>query len=141
MNDRAFIDTNIYVYTQRLDTPEKRDTACAAINYYDCVSSTQVLNEISNIFTKKYPIPLEQVNKIIDAVVATSDTALVTRATIKNALKIHGKYQCSYYDSLIIASALEKDCSVLITEDMHDGQVFENRLRVVNIFKHKELLK
>ena len=36
----------------------------------------------------------------------------------------------AYWDSLITASALENGCSVLFTEDMQDGQVINNRLRM-----------
>jgi predicted nucleic acid-binding protein len=140
MSDKAFIDTNIYVYTQRTDAMEKKYIAEAVINYFDCVSSTQVLNEISNIFTKKYPLPLELVNRILDAIITTSDVAVITHITIKKALQIHEKYQCSYYDSLMISSAIEKKCAILITEDMQDGQVFEDIVKAVNIFNHKELL-
>ena len=56
MRARAFIDTNIFIYTQRTDSPIKRQIAEDAINCFDCVASTQVLNEIINVFTKKYPM-------------------------------------------------------------------------------------
>ncbi|MEI6154767.1 MAG: DNA-binding protein, partial [Deltaproteobacteria bacterium] len=45
------------------------------------------------------------------------------------------KYQYSYYDSLIISSALEKKCQILYSEDMQDGQTIEKTLKIVNPFK------
>ena len=55
MSAKAFIDTNIFIYTQRTDNPEKRQIAEHTISYFDCIASTQVLNEIINVFTKKFP--------------------------------------------------------------------------------------
>jgi len=51
------------------------------------------------------------------------------------AVQIKLKYFFSYWDSLIIASALESGCSILYTEDMQDGQLIEERLKIVNPFK------
>ncbi len=39
------------------------------------------------------------------------------------------------YDSLIVVSALENNCSILYTEDLQDGQVIENALKIVNPFR------
>ncbi|HIQ46079.1 MAG TPA: PIN domain-containing protein [Sulfurovum sp.] len=41
-----------------------------------------------------------------------------TEETILLAIKIQDKYKSQYYDSLIIATALENGCSVLYSEDM-----------------------
>ena len=57
--------------------------------------------------------------------------------TIKLCWKVSRKYSYSYWDSLIIASALESNCSILYTEDMQDGQIIEDRLRIMNPFSEK----
>jgi len=57
--------------------------------------------------------------------------------TIKQAWKIGNKYGYAYYDSLIIASALENDCTILYSEDLHHGQIIEERLSIMNPF-HSE---
>ena len=54
MQDRAFIDTNVIVYMSSNDNPAKKKLARALINKYDCVISTQVTNELSNVLLKKY---------------------------------------------------------------------------------------
>jgi predicted nucleic acid-binding protein len=46
-----------------------------------------------------------------------------------------GKYRFSYWDSLILAAALESTCSFVYSEDLQDGQRIENRLTVINPFK------
>ena len=40
----------------------------------------------------------------------------------------------AYWDSIIVASALENRCSILYTEDMQHGQVVDQRLTIVNPF-------
>ena len=55
--------------------------------------------------------------------------------TIKYSWKIRRKYSYSYWDSLIIASALENNCKALYTEDIQDGQIIEDKLTIINPFK------
>jgi predicted nucleic acid-binding protein len=50
------------------------------------------------------------------------------------ALHLATKYSLSWYDSLIVASAIEGQCGVLYSEDFQDGQRFGS-LRVVNLFQ------
>ncbi len=59
----------------------------------------------------------------------------VEESTIKKALRIKKALNYSYWDSLIIASALENNCSILYTEDMQDSQTINNELTIVNPFK------
>ena len=49
-------------------------------------------------------------------------------------MEISIRYNFYYWDSLIVASALENNCSILYTEDMQDGQVIEESLKIVNPF-------
>jgi len=44
------------------------------------------------------------------------------------------KYQLSVYDAMIVSAALIAGCTTLWTEDMHDGLLIEDQLRVVNPF-------
>ncbi len=64
--------------------------------------------------------------------------SVINITTIKLCWKIKKKYAYSYWDSLIIASALESNCSIIYTEDMQDGQILENRLKITNPFKTKK---
>jgi predicted nucleic acid-binding protein len=54
--------------------------------------------------------------------------------TLKLAFFISNKYQFSWWDSLIIATALENNCEILYSEDMQNGLVIENTLTIVNPF-------
>ena len=56
-------------------------------------------------------------------------------ATHTAAVAISTKHGFNFYDSLIIASALEAGCTTLMTEDMQHGQVIEGRLTICNPFR------
>ena len=53
---------------------------------------------------------------------------------IQKALSLHNKYGYTYFDSLMLSSALVCDCKYLLTEDLRSGQIIENKLKIVNIF-------
>jgi predicted nucleic acid-binding protein len=55
-------------------------------------------------------------------------------ATIHTALDIRERYSFSWYDSLIVAAALEANCDTLYSEDMQNSQVINGRLSIVNPF-------
>ena len=55
--------------------------------------------------------------------------------TVREAIRLGERYQLSMWDSLIVAAALLSDCEILYSEDLQDGQVFDERLKIVNPFK------
>jgi predicted nucleic acid-binding protein len=134
MKDKAFVDTNILVYLYSEDEVEKSVRACDAIEKYNCITSTQALTEFSNVCIKKLHIPVEIISKSIDEITSACIVVPVERETIKKALELHGKYGYSYYDCLIIASALTYNCTLLLTEDLQNRHVIENNLTIRNIF-------
>ena len=131
---RAFVDTNVIVYLYSQADELKRNRAHSVMKLYDCQISTQVLNEFSHVCTKKWRFTKEKTQNLIKQICLYCDVAYIYEDTIGKALAIHEKYRYSYYDSLIIASALEHDCQYLLTEDMADGQVIEGQLTIQNIF-------
>jgi len=56
-----------------------------------------------------------------------------SQALYGEALRLSDRYRLSWYDSLILAAAIEGQCSVLYSEDLQHGQRFEN-LQVENPF-------
>lgn len=59
---------------------------------------------------------------------------IISLTTIHKALDIRERYNFSWYDSLIVATALEVGCDILYSEDMQNGQEIEGRMSVVNPF-------
>jgi predicted nucleic acid-binding protein len=56
-----------------------------------------------------------------------------TEALYRSCLRLQDRYRYSFYDSLIIAAALDSGCDRLYTEDLQDGQRIEG-LTIVNPF-------
>jgi predicted nucleic acid-binding protein len=51
---------------------------------------------------------------------------------VLQALEINARYGYSYWDSLIIAAALQNNCSILYSEDMQHNHLIEDKLRIIN---------
>jgi predicted nucleic acid-binding protein len=140
MQGKVFVDTNILVYLQSTTETTKRDISRKVVDTLDCVCSTQVLNELASVLSRKAGMPFEHVAEILDGTVQTCELVDVSYGTIQSALKIARKNLLGYYDSLIIASALESDCECLLSEDLSDGHVFNKRLTITNIYAHPDLI-
>ena len=137
--DRAFLDTNIIVYAYDISNDEKHDKAVKIIEDLWAsglgVISTQVLQEFFFNVTKKIPHPLgvKAARDIIkdflkwDVVVNNGDSVI-------DAIEIHRKYKYSFWDSLIVTSAVRGSANFLLSEDFSNGQVIEG-LTVRNPFK------
>jgi predicted nucleic acid-binding protein len=69
MNGRAFIDTNVFIYLYSEDENEKQIIAQKAVDKYECIISTQVLNEFSNICIKKLFKESEEIKLAIDEII------------------------------------------------------------------------
>ena len=138
MSDKIFLDTNVIIYLYSEDEDEKRKIICEQINSNYCITSTQVLNEASNVWLKKYAFTIGQVKTYLDGIEAVCDEILlIHRKTINQALNIKDRYGYSYYDSLVLASALESNCKTIITEDMSDGQIIFGSLEIANPFQRR----
>jgi len=135
MNVRAFLDTNLIVYMYSETEADKRDIAYKCLNGNDCVISTQSLNEASNVWTKKYKLPTNTIKRYLQNVEQVCDEVItVQKHTVYMALDLKEKYGYSFFDCLMLASALESVCAIILSEDMGDGQIIENTLKIVNPF-------
>jgi len=131
----AFLDTNIIIYAYSEDEIEKANIANKIINEYQCFISTQVVNEVSNVFFKKFNLSSQEVLSVVEELERFLTIIQFDIDTIKYAYKIKDKYKFSYFDSLIIATALNHNCQILYTEDMQHNQIIEDKLKIINPFE------
>ena len=135
MPDRVFLDTNIIVYLYSVDEDDKRDISFKFVNSADCITSIQAMNEASNVWFKKYSLLKHEIVKYLDEIECVcEDVMLVHRKTIDLAMDIKDRYGYSFFDCLMLASAIEAKCTVILTEDMQDGQVIDGTLKITNPF-------
>ncbi|TZE82633.1 PIN domain-containing protein [Calorimonas adulescens] len=134
-----FVDTNILVYGYDVSAGKKHEIAKELLKeLWDtrrgCLS-TQVLQEFYVTITKKVKKPLSpsQASQIIsDLGVWNLDTPDV--GDILEAIKISQRYIISFWDSLIICSAINLDCDIIWSEDLNSEQYFD-KVKVINPFK------
>ena len=93
-----------------------------------------MLSETANVTLKKLTFSLSETAKLLAMLETICRVEIVTPATLQRALDITGRYGFSWFDSLIIASALEAECDTLYTEDLQHGQVIEDKLTITNPF-------
>jgi predicted nucleic acid-binding protein len=134
MSDRAFLDTNVFVYAIAQDDPRANDAE--ELIAKGGTVSVQVLNEFAAVATRKTNMSWGEVQLGLEAIrILCPDPLPITLDTHQEALAIAEKYGYGICDALIVASALEAKCTILYSEDMQDGQVIEKRLTVQNPFR------
>lgn len=135
MSDKIFLDTNILVYAHSDTEPAKKKIVETIIEANDrLVISIQVLNEFINVMHKKRGIPLKTLVAAIRELSENFTVVQITVHTIEQALHIAAQYNYSYFDSLMLSAALEHDCSIIYTEDMHHTHTLHT-LKIQNPFR------
>jgi predicted nucleic acid-binding protein len=129
----AFFDTNILLYLLSADV-RKADIAEELLTRGGHVN-IQVLNEFASVATRKLKLAWPEVEEILTQVRAVCTVSAVTLEGHLRGLRLAARYRLSLYDAMIVAAALELECSVLYSEDMQHAQVFDAALRVHNPFR------
>ena len=134
MKDKFFFDTNTLIYLLS-DEVNKHEIAVGLYKTVkDKTISTQVLNEFVNVCFKKRLLETN-IFEYIKILSRSFEVSLISLSTIQEAIRIKEKYAYSYYDSAIIATALQNNCTILYTEDMQHNQIIEDTLKIINPFK------
>ncbi len=136
---KVFIDTNVILYMHDARNREKEAAAIEWMRRLAAQNSTtvnlQILNEVANAFLKKrwFPSP-DTAFEIIDRLAEFGDMP-VGWAEIHLARQLHKYLGYSWWDCLLLASALELGCSHFLSEDLQDGQEIGG-LTIINPFTH-----
>ncbi|YAF98363.1 MAG: PIN domain-containing protein [Nodularia sp. CChRGM 3473] len=134
MTDKIFLDTNLWIYLYAKNPPEKFQQVAEILknNSSSLLVSTQILGELFHVLTrKKFTSKTDTITIILD-IVNTFPIQPIKTTEVIQALEINAKYHYSYWDSLIIATALLSECSIIYSEDMQHNQLIENKVRILN---------
>jgi len=139
MPDKIFFDSNLWLYLfVRGKTPDDISKGNAVKTLLrqstDLYSSAQVFNEVANVLQKKFKFSETDTLKILQEIDQLTHCIPLTKDLSFKALDLKVRYQFSWFDSLIVAAALEAQCDILYTEDLHGGLVVEQTLTVKNPF-------
>jgi predicted nucleic acid-binding protein len=130
MSDRVFVDTNILIYAYDRMAAEKRDKALDVIkrlwNQGNGVLSTQVLQEFYVNVTKKITHPLSKVKarSIIETYLVWR-IEMIRPEHVLLASEIQERHQLSFWDAMIVISAIQSGAKMIFTEDLNHGQLIE----------------
>jgi predicted nucleic acid-binding protein len=136
MRDKIFLDSNIVLYSYSKTELDKNKIANNLIFSLDeILISTQVINEVTNILYKKFKLDVKSIENVILEIDNNFKIVNFSLTTQIKAIKIKDKYRLQYYDSLILATALENGCTILYSEDMQHEQIIENQITIINPFE------
>jgi predicted nucleic acid-binding protein len=137
MNVDNFLDSNVLVYL--FDGTDQGKQICAeelvmiSLERGSGCISFQVVQETINVITRKLGASADDAGKLLDRVLAPLWKVNPTRELHRSALGIQTQFQFSFYDSLIVAAALNAGCKTLYSEDLQHGQRIE-KLTITNPF-------
>ena len=129
---RAFLDSNILLYAVSSDAT-KAPVAGKLVENGGTVS-VQVLNEFANIAFKKHRRSWIDITHALRVLRAQLHVQALTVEAHEFALQIAERYRFSFYDSLLVAAALQSGCTTFWSEDLHNGQLIEGQLTIRNPF-------
>jgi predicted nucleic acid-binding protein len=141
-----FIDTNIWLYRLfndlRIEATErerKRTIAISLTERLNPIVSTQVINEVSANLLKKAKFDEERIKSVIQSLYNRCQVIEFNLAILEIASNLRTQYHLSFWDSLIVASALSASATILYSEDMQDGLIVINQLTIINPFQNQPL--
>jgi predicted nucleic acid-binding protein len=140
MSATVFVDTNVLVYVRdRTDEEKQRQAAEWLTALWDTRLgrlSVQVLQEYYVTVTVKLTPPRELEEAREDVIALTAwRPATPDLRTLERAWDLQDRFAFSWWDSLIVAAALEPRCRWLLSEDLQDGQVVDG-LTIISPFSH-----
>jgi predicted nucleic acid-binding protein len=122
-----FIDTNLLIYAHHTGAPSKHEISNRLVKrlvdeHSGCLSA-HVLAEFYSVWTGKLRRSSEEAEEIMRdfRVWMLHGPA---HADLIRASQLHRKHQISWWDAMIVNSAMELGAHILWTEDMKDGQTF-----------------
>ena len=131
MSVADFFDTNVLVYLFDDAEPAKQSVARRLVSQAlaadsGCISY-QVVQETLNVVTCKFKRPAtpDEAQQILRRSLVPLWRVMPSPALYARALDLRQRYQYSFYDSLIVAAALESGCTRLYSEDLQHGQQIE----------------
>ena len=134
--NKMFVDTNVWLYAfVRIDAErDKNRTAAALIKKHVIVISSQIINEVCVNLIKKTHMDETAISELISSFYRRYEVVEPNREIILDASRLRDRYRFSFWDSLLVASAIHAGAKRFCTEDMQEGLVVDGKLRITNPF-------
>jgi len=139
MSARSFFDTNVLLYSDDKSAPLKqrrsRELVAEHRQTRTGVVSLQVLQEYFANATRKLHVDTRIARRKVE-LFAEFDVAVPQVPDILAAIDLHRLHGFSFWDALVVRTAQQSGCTVLLSEDLQDGREIDG-VRVVNPFRRK----
>jgi len=139
VTDRCFVDSNIWIYaaTQSEEAPPdtRHDAARQLIESIEPYLSTQVINEVSINLIRKFRFSEAHIQNLIRSFYQKYTVYSLDADILLKASTLRTRYRLSFWDSIIVGTALQHQCHILYTEDMADNLMVNDVLTIVNPFR------
>jgi predicted nucleic acid-binding protein len=124
---RFTLDTNILVYsvdrTEGLRHDLSRDIVVRAVRG-NCWLTLQAISEFYSAVTRKRIMLAPQAAALAETWLTAFRCAPASPGAVRRALTDARLGRASYWDALLVATADEIGCNVVLTEDLTDGAIF-----------------
>jgi predicted nucleic acid-binding protein len=138
----SFVDSNLWVYAL-VESEEEKEKRMKIFSFLErlrsrstIMASVQVLNEFHWILKRKYKVDESVIrSKVANGILEVAHIIPLDLDTYKDAYTLRDNYSLSFWDSLIVSSALQSGCRYLYTEDMQHQQKIEDKLEIFNPFQ------
>lgn len=129
----AFLDTNVLVYL--IGSDEAKADRASAILALGGVVSVQVLNEFASVASRKKRLSWSEIVDVLNVVRSVCKVESLLPETHDAAVRLASEHNFSFYDALIVASAIAAGCDTLYSEDLQHGRRVERSLTIRNPFR------
>jgi len=133
----VFVDTNVLLYSIDTADSHRCRVACRWMDSLwasrrGCIS-WQVLNEFYENAVRKFGVPPRSARGVVETF---SDWSLAAFSLplLRRAWRWMDTAELSYWDSLIVASAEDRGCQWLLSEDFQHGRAYGS-VRVIDPFQ------
>jgi predicted nucleic acid-binding protein len=127
-----FLDSNVLLYLASSD--DRKALVAEGLLRDTPTISAQVLNESASVLRRKFQFDWPEVDRFVERIVLLTKVLSVSGETNRSARRLSARYGFAFYDSVIVASALEGYCTRLWSEDLQHGQTI-SALTIVNPFR------
>ena len=141
MSGKTFVDTNVLIYAHDVDAKAKHETATSLLRQLwserSGALSMQVLQEFYVNVTRKIPHPISKQSARLVVNSYSIWCVECTPGEISTAFRIEDESRITFWDALIVASALKSGASRILSEDLNPGQEIRG-IRIENPFATRQ---
>ncbi len=129
---KVFVDSNILLYL--LDSDFRKSHIAKDIIATKPLINSQVLVEVVNVCKRKFGYTKLECLSLWEDLHRTCVIMPIDSSTTKKCNYLVEKYDFQLFDAIIVSAALQNNCKILYSEDMHNTLIIDGGLKIINPF-------